>query len=278
MRGDLNWGKLAACAAAGMVAMLPGKHEHVYQPLFHVLLVFSFFSVTFAITFKEDILPIISEAVLLWYTIVFWYAFLVYAPAGSPPPIALMVLLLAPTCVTLYLAMVKTRLGFVLKLGLYTWFLTIIVSLGLLLFPFSQLKLFYKDNQVPWVTPFESLTAGMAFLVLLANAAYVFFLIPIPGRGQSFADRMKEWHELTDLMTQRFEDAQATLLQALVALGIGGTALLLNASYRWLPPELVINVAIVVPAIVFHPKLLGASVPAPRSSDPDVGAASRQKP
>ena len=255
MRGDWSWGKLAGCVAIGLVGMFPGKREHVYQPLFHVLMVFSFFSVGFAFVFKEDILPIISEPVLLWYTVVFWYALIVYSPASNPPPTALMLLLLVPTSVTLYLAAVKTQLGFVLKLGLYTWFLAIIVCVGLFQFPFSQLKLFFKDHQVPWVTPFESVTAGMAFLFLLANAAYVFYLIPIPGRNQSFADRMKEWHKFTDLLTQRFEDAQVTLVRAVIALGVGGTALLLNAIYRWLPPELVINVAIVVPAIVFHPRL-----------------------
>jgi hypothetical protein len=267
MRGDWNWGKLAGCVAMALVGLAPGKHESVYQPLFHVLMVFSVFSVMLAFMFKEDILPIISEAVILWYTVVFWYAFLSYSPTGNPPPTALMVLLLVPTSVTIYIAIVKTRLRFVLKLGLYTWFLTMIVCLGLVQFPFSQLKLFFKDHQVPWVTPFESVTAGMAFLFLLANAAYVFYLIPIPGRSQSFADRMKEWHEFTDLLTQRFDDSQVTRVQAVIALGVGGTALLLNAIYRWFPPELVINVAIVIPAIVFHPRLLGVSVPESKSSD-----------
>jgi hypothetical protein len=278
MRGDWSWGKLGGCVAVGLFGLFPGKHEHVYQPLFHVLMVFSLFSVVFAFMFKEDILPIISEAVLLWYTVVFWYAFIAYSPAGKPPPTALVVLLFVPTSVTLYLAVVKTQLGFALKLGLYTWFLTIIVCLGLLQFPFSQLKLFFEHHQVPWVTPFESVTAGMAFLFLLANAAYVYYLIPIPGRGQSLADRMKEWHEFTDLLTQRFDDAQVTLVQAVIALGVGGTALLLNAIYRWLPPELVINVAIVVPAIVFHPRVGLLRISASESNSSDVLGAPRHKP
>jgi hypothetical protein len=112
----------------------------------------------------------------------------------------------------------------------------------------------------------------MAFLFLLANAVYIYYLIPIPGRGQSLADRMKEWHEFTDLLTQRFDDAQVTLVQAVIALGVGGTALLLNAIYRWLPPELVINVAIVVPAIVFHPRL--GLLPVPAYESKSAGAMS----
>lgn len=278
MRGDWNWWKLAGCVAMGLFGLAPGKHESVYQPLFHVLMVFSVFSVMFAFMFKEDILPIITEAILLWYTIVFWYAFYssAYFSFHTPLDTALVVLLLLPTAATLYIVAVKTQCGFVLKLGLYSWFLVIIVCLGLLQFPFSQLKLFFKDHQVPWVTPFESVTAGMAFLFLLANAAYIYYLIPIPGKNQSFADRMKEWHEFTNLLTQRFDDSQVPLVQVAIALGVGGTALLLNAIYRWFPPEVVINVAIIVPAIVFHPKLLGVSVPEPKSSD--VVTTHRHKP
>lgn len=278
MRGDWNWGKLAGCVAIGLVGLAPGKHESVYQPLFHVLMVFSVFSVMFAFAFKEDILPIVTEAILLWYTVVFWYALYSssYLSMRTAPGSVLVALLLLPTAATLYIAAVKTQCGFVLKLGLYSWFLVIIVCLGLLQFPFSQLKLFFKDHQVPWVTPFESMTAGMAFLFLLANGAYVYYLIPIPGKRQSFADRMREWHEFTDLLTQRFDDSQVTIVQAVIALGVGGTALLLTAIYRWFPPELVINVAIVIPAIVFHPRLIGVSVPESKSSA-GVLAAPRRK-
>lgn len=251
-----------------MLGMVPGKHEHIYHPLVHVLMVFSAFSVIFAVTFKKDILPLISEGVLLSYTLVFWFAFLTSFYTGTPLHMALLLLLLVPTALALFVAVRKTRLGFVFKLALYTWFLVIIVSLGLFQFPYNQLKLFLEDHQVPWVTPFESVTAGMAFMFLLANATYIFYLIPIPGRNQSWAERMRDWHAFTDLMTQRFADARVTLVQATVVLGLEGSALLLLASYRWLPPALVINVAIVIPAIVMHPRFPLAPDPASKSSPP----------
>jgi hypothetical protein len=266
MRGDWSWGKLAGCLAMALVGLVPGKHEIVYQHLFHVLMVFSAFSVMFAYAFKEDILPLISEAVLLWYTLVFWYAFYAYHSSfyfdlRSPLDIALVLVLLVPTLTTVFIALRKTGLDFLLKLGLYTWFLVIIVCLGLSQFPFSQLALFYRDRQVPWISSFDSATAGMAFLFLLANAVYVYYLIPIPGKGQTFANRMKEWHEFTDLLVRRFDYSQ-TKLQTGIVLGIGGTALLLNALYRWLPSELAINLAVILPSVVFHPRL---STPAPES-------------
>jgi hypothetical protein len=256
IRGNWNWWKIAGCVGFAMIAMFPGKHERDYETLFHVLMVFSFFSVIFAFTFRESILPLISESVLLSYTLVFWFAFFTYFYDSTPLCILLLVLLSIPTAATVFVALRKTRLGFVLKLVLYTWFLIIIVGLGAFQFPFSQLKLFFEDQQVPWVTPVESATAGMAFLFLLANGWYLYDLIPIPGRGQSWANRMKEWHEFTDLLTQRFTDAQIALVQAVIVICVEGAALLLNAIYRWLPPGLVINLAIVIPAIVLHPRLL----------------------
>ena len=260
IRGDWNWWRLAGNAAFALLGMLPGKHERVYQPLFHVLMVFSLFSVMFAFTFRKDILPLITGVVLLSYTLIFWFAFFSYFYDGTPLHVILLALLLVPTAATIFATFLKTQPGFALKLVLYTWFLVIILCLGLFQFPFSQLKLFLEDHQVPWVTPVQSATAGMAFLFLLANASYVLYLIPIPGRNESWAQRMQTWHEFTDLLSQRFADARVTLAQAAMVLGAEGTLLLLSAIYRWFPPGLVINLAIIIPAIGFHPRLLPASV------------------
>jgi hypothetical protein len=269
LHGDWSWFKLLICAAIGLVGLIPGKHEHVYQPLFHILMWFSFFSISFAFMFSKEILPIISEPVLLSYTLVFWFALFIYYSDHTSLQSALFFLPLIPSAACLYLSFRRTQLGFVFKLILYTWFLVIIVSLGLFQFPFGQLALFYDERQVPWVSPIESAMAGMAFLFLLVNGTYVFYLIPIPGRTQSWTDRMKDWHEFTDLLTQRVADSQITRVQTSIILAVEGTALALNAIYDWLPPGLVINLAIIIPSLVFHPKLLPAMSP---SSPQDGGS------
>ena len=274
IHGEWNWPRLIGCAAFGLVGMIPDKHEYVYQPLFHILTCISIFAFLFAFAFRRIILPIVSEPVLLSYTIIFWFAFFVYYYDGTPPQRKLMYLLLAPSAISLYVSLVKTQLGFGLKLILYTWFLIIIVCLGLFQFPFDQLTLFYDDHQVPWVTPAESVMAGMAFLFLLVNGTYVFYLIPIPGRTQSWKDRMKEWHEFTDLLTQRFAGSQITLAQSSMVLFVEGIALLLNTIYQWLPAGLIINLAIVIPGLIFHPKLMPApmqtSLPQDKAPPPRV--------
>lgn len=251
MRGDWDWMKLGGCLLFALFGLLPGKHEHVYQPLFHVLMIFSMFSLMFAIAFMKDILQVLNVALVLSYTLVFWFAF--YAYFDMPGHLGSALLALLPSVAILIMAARKGPTGFVSKLMLYSWFLIVIVSLGSMQFPFSQLKIFFEDEQLPWVTPLESFAAGMAFLFLLVNATYVFQLVPIPGRSQSWADRMKEWHVFTNELTQRIDNSTVMRVRIAVVLGVEGTALLLNAIYHWLSPALLINLAIVIPPI-----LLGA--------------------
>ena len=252
LRGDWNWRKLAFCLALGVLGFLPGKHEHAYQPLVHVLVALFLFAVIFALTFKEDILPTISETVLLLYSSIFWFAFFSYYYEGTAFQNAVLLVLLVPTAATLFVACRKTQLYFSLKLILYTWFLFIIVSLGFFQFPYRQLAIFMADSQVPWTTPVESVSAGMAFLFLAANAMYIFYLVPVPGKGQSWKGRMREWHEFTDLVTARFDDSQAMRRETLAVLVAVGGLLLLNYEYRWLPASLLINVLIVASAVVYR--------------------------
>src|SRR6185312_7267365 len=77
-RGDWQPWKLAGCIVLSLFALLPGKHERLYEPLHHVLLVFSAFAVVFALAFKEDILPAVGERLLLFYSLIFWFAFFSY--------------------------------------------------------------------------------------------------------------------------------------------------------------------------------------------------------
>jgi len=95
-----------------------------------------------------------------------------------------------------------------------------------------------------------SSVGGMAFLYLAVNIAYLYELIPIPERNQSWKARMKKWHELTDLMTHRVAEDQPTHRQTLLLLvGLGG-ALLAIYVYRWIPSGLLINILIVLPGVL----------------------------
>jgi hypothetical protein len=249
-RRDWHPWKLMGCIALSLGGALPGKHETVYDPLLHVLLVFSMFAVVFALAFKEDILPAISEKRLLSYSLIFWFAFFSYFHHGTILQHTLVVIMSIPTAATILVACTRPRLSFTFKLILYTWLLCIVVGLGLFQFPFYQLRLFFLNRELPWVTPLESLSAGMAFLYLAANATYIFYLIPIPGKNESWAERMQHWHEFTDLMTQRFDDDVNTNRATVVILAAQCGILALDYFLHWMPSGLLINLLIVLPGVL----------------------------
>ncbi len=250
IRGDWNWGRLAGCVGIGFIGMLPGRNEHVYQPYFHILMCLGFFSCAFAMIFKDDVLPVVSEKVLLLYSLIFWFAFFSYFYKGTGLHNVLLAVLLVPSVVSVIIAFVRPQLSFFWKLFLYTWFLCTVVSLGLIQFPYHHLSIFLTRQPIPWLGPVDCIVGGMAFLYLAVNIAYLYELIPIPGKNQSWEDRMKKWHELTNLMTCRVAEEQPTHLQTLLLLvGLGG-ALLLIYLFHWLPSGLAINVLIVLPCLL----------------------------
>lgn len=248
IRGDWNWGRLAMCVGFGALGMVPGKHEHVYEPFLHILFSMGFFAFMFALRFKDDLLPVVSEKVLLSYSLIFWFAFFSYFYKGTAWSNALAALLLVPTAATVFIAIQRPILSFVWKLSLYTWFLTVVVSLGLFQFPFRHLAIFLSPEKSPWLNPLDCIVAGMAFLYLAVNMAYLFELIPIQGKNQSWADRMQEWHKLTGLMTERFEDEPMHRLGMLLIAG-QGIALLVVYFFHWVSAALAINLFVVLPSI-----------------------------
>ncbi|MBF0571306.1 MAG: hypothetical protein HQL12_05485 [Candidatus Omnitrophica bacterium] len=250
IQSDLKWGKLAGCVGLGLCGMLPGKHEYNYELLPHIFICFCLFAVSFAMFFKEDILPVISEKVLLSYSLIFWFSFFSYFYKDAFIHKFLFFLFLIPSLATVFIAFIKLKLNFWGKLFFYSWFLIIVVALGLFRFSFSHFSLFFDEQHVPWFGPIDCALTGMAFLYIIVNATYIWELIPLRGKNQSWKNRMKEWHELTSLMTQRCDGQQPTHLQTILILVLQGGGLFINYLYHLIPADLVVNVLILLPAVL----------------------------
>ena len=79
-------------------------------------------------------------------------------------------------------------------------------------------------------------------MFLAVNATYLFLLVR--------KDRTKDWHELTQVMTQRLLAEDLNLPALAVFFLVLICMLVLEHVYRWLPPGLLLNLLLVVPAIV----------------------------
>ena len=251
IRGDWNWGKLATCAGISLFCCLPPwGHDANYDLPFHVLFTLGVFAFLFSWLFQKDVLPVVSERVLLSYTLMFWFAFFTLFYDGSENRRTVAVLGAIPTALTLVVSIARPLLGAAVKVILYTWFLCIIVFVGLLEFPVNHLGIFLDPSNSPWLRPIDCITSGMAFLYLVVNVSYLYELVPIPNRSQSFASRIAEWHELTNLMTRRIDDDTPGYAQiALIIVGQGGLLFLIYR-YQWVSTSLVIDVLLVLPSVL----------------------------
>ena len=250
VRGALSWGRVGISVLIALMSLIPFKGELAYQPWPHVFAALCVYAVVFAFAHRREILPRIGERTLLSLSMVFWFAVFVRGVPETPPAPLILGLLVIPSLAVLVIAFVPIRLGFVWKLMLYAWFLFVVVALAWMQFPTRQLQIFLDQEHLPWLTWIEAITGGMAFLYLAVNAVYLYLLVPLPSRGQSFKNRMKDWQELTGLMTRRVDDDQPGYVETFAILVGQGSVLLLVYYTNLVPPGLVINGFIVLPFLV----------------------------
>ncbi|HEX3912721.1 MAG TPA: hypothetical protein VHW71_04375 [Steroidobacteraceae bacterium] len=268
IRADRNWGLLLFCLFFAAAGMIPDRSEVSYEPLEHALVSIGIFGFVLAVTFEKAILPVINEKIVLSYAMVFWYAiFLNIVKLGLPD--WLIFASLAPTFATLVIAFTQPPLNLYWKSAMYAWFLVLILSLGLMQFSFGRLIIFTSPEDAPWLSPLECVTTGMAFLYLCVNATFVFRLIPIKGRDQTWEDEMKEWHELTNLMAYRFMDGPSPALGVAAIAAIEGGVLTANYLYHFISDGLLINLLIVLPGLIYFPNRVAPPRQAP---DKEAGA------
>ena len=254
VRRNPKWPQLALCAGVALVgviaAFVKGGGHH---PALIIGVGLGVFGVFFAGVYRDEILPPVGDKLLLAFTLIFWFGLVTGLHHGTQPQPALMLASLLPTAATIYIAALRPDLCFWGKLGLYTWYLMIVVFLGWLQFPLGNLSIFNDRAAIGWLGPIDALATGMASLYLLVNAFYLSLLLPIPGRSESFSDRMKAWHELTALMTQRCSDQDGPGDgRAFAIIGTLGALLLLNYVLEVLPNSLVISLAIVAAAALLE--------------------------
>lgn len=260
LRRDLRSWQLPACAFMAFAFAVWEHLKHRSDPFQQAGWAFGFFAFMVAVLFRDVILPVVSERLVLALSLIFWYGLITLYP-GDGAPTLVVALCSLPTAASLYVAFARPHLGFWSKLLLYSWYLVMVVALGALTFPFGNLSIFDARRPLPWLEPIDGLATGMAFSYLATNATYLFLLVPLPSRGQSFAKRMEEWHELTDLMTQRCDDDGPTHAQALAIIAFMGGALLLNGELRVLPASLAVSIAVIVTAVVLGSPTLGRQSP-----------------
>jgi hypothetical protein len=227
---------------SGVIGFLPFRHENGYHPHQHTIAAFTVFVFAFAAAYMKWLMPVVSEHMLLVWNILFLATIVPLLGPASPWFYPLLV----PSASTLVLAFTPGRIPFALKAAFYVWFLTILVGLGVAQFTTGALSAFFDESTRIRLSPADAFVSGMAFMSIGIYAVFLVLLIPIPGKHQSWDDRMREWHLETDLMVRHFDDDNQRVTTTLVILVLLGGLIAAQARWALVSPLMFLNLAIVV--------------------------------
>jgi len=214
---------------------------------------FVVFTLFFWSAFRDEVLPVISEQTVLFYTLLFWYVFLERFYAEWPITAAAA---LIPTTATLAASYSKAKTSQWAKLLLYTWFLVIIVFL--IYFQITQgAAVFLLMAQSLPPDPLSAFMTGMVSLYFSFYLLTVYMLIPIPGKRQRFADRLEECKKLARSLIGHYSDTQIEAAHATMMILALGAFFAVNHYTGFMPDYLLINLAVILYPLIQSKDLAG---------------------
>ena len=236
------------CVLFSVVAFLPTQDEEIYQLHLHIFMAFVFFVFIFSIFFRERILPFVSEHILLIWNLLMLNVTLPLI-GDLPVPFAL---ILIPSIITFVFACIPYEANGFWKFFLYVWFLCMVATVGIVQSKLSVLSVFFDEQHPLRMTVADAFFSGMAFVLIGSNLVYLFLLIPIPARNQSWRSRLQDWKEHKTMMIGRFHDHQLRFPTTLIIIGTVGGMMVANAYWHVVSDLLLINLTIILAPRFLH--------------------------
>ncbi len=241
--------KLLVSLAVGLVSLGVGLIKAPELGLYmHILIGFAVYACVFAILFRKKIMPIVSEKTLLVLNMALWYLFFAYSSMFSFHIKLFICLILIPMTISVNLmAFIDHVVGPGLTLLFYTWFLIMIVFLGLAQFPFWNLSFFFDQISASRLGFLDVLLTGMVFSYIVTHAIYILALIPYPyDKEMTFEERWREVKEHARVLINKYSHQQLRQEEALLIVLILGGLLAANLFLQLIPDHLAINSLIVI--------------------------------
>jgi len=252
--------KVGGCCVGSLAGLIPGKHETHYHLNFHLFLIACVFAIGYALCFKEKILERINKEILMVWTLVGLYIALRTPLVMSYPPIfpALLVLGLLP--VINAFAGFDARYGW--KVYFYIWFLCVLVGIAASKFAFSTVaNVFDFSHSTETITALQMFVIGMSFLYLVVNLWYVVELIPLPGKHQSFSERLEQVEEDLEILADDYDDEQVRWWKTVLLLAVAVSVLATNYFVNFVSDETLIPILIVILPVADKIKLPAKTPP-----------------
>jgi hypothetical protein len=269
-RSDLT--KLLGCCAGSLLGFIPGKHEHQYSLSFHLFAAAAAFSIIYAIFFKQKILERINKEILMVWTMVGLYIAFQTSLITAHPPV--LIVLSALSAIPIVNAFAHFDKSYGWKVYLYIWFLCVLIGIAASKFAFSTVvNIFQFHQNAEEINSVTAFFVGMSFLYLTVNLWYVIELIPLPGKHQSFSERLEHVKEDMEILADDYDDAQVRWWKTVLLLAISISLLALNYFQHFVSDETLIPLLIVLLPVTDKFKLpCKAPVQTIANTDPPIEA------
>lgn len=188
----------------------------------------------YSIVQVKNILPLISEQSLLQLSLISLYIFNINYYDNDLTGNILLFILLCFSSVMIFFGFINYKFPNPLKIFFYTYFLLINTFLGIFYFSFQIISIFIMSEANSNIGIYEAFFGGLAFMYLVSNCFYLYLLMPIPGKRQTLAERLKEWRQFTSVMIEKHTDAQLHPAQTVLNVLFFGGILTLNYIYRFM--------------------------------------------
>lgn len=195
------------CEVMAVITNLDSIHD--LSDLFDMLFTYLFFFILFFLIifyefYKKIILFTINEAILLFFTTIFWYIILI---KYSLNPVFLSLFIL-PTIAVLFISFSKISLNKIWKLFFYIWFLLIDTFLVIHFILLSHIFTFKNYGNNILQAGFDLFIVSMVLTYLVFNLFSLLYLLPIRTGKQSFKDRFEEIKKHINILTGKYSDYQ----------------------------------------------------------------------
>lgn len=168
------------------------------------------FTFIFAFVFQSRLLPRLGEgAILMWTTVLLcvmveidgWYS-------------AITCLFLVTGIAVLIALVAQRNIPYVAKLGVYAWFLFVVIVMSVLQFRGSDFSLLMAGGS-EYLDYRFALIDGAAGAYIGVHAIFLFEMLPIPGKGERWRDAKTRWTGYLDLVASRLDDQRLDVRVAL---------------------------------------------------------------
>lgn len=237
---------LFGCIGIALLGLLPGKHERDYRFDEHLIIVAGWFTLAIAFVFRKRIIGTLTEQYLLHVNIIYAYFLLTHFSWYQASDLLLVALF--PSIHTLILICLKQPFKTGINILSFLWFF--LMNIVMLIGSFVHFFVILIQSGSTGISLWEALTLGPAFFLLIAYSFYIWSLVPIPGKHQSFKQRLVQVKQFIRELDRAYDNVQLRRRHACLIILIEGGLLWMNWIFKFTSATIAINVSLILFSIL----------------------------